>query len=538
MNNNQFQMTGFLTRFTLKKDRLKLLIWAVVLISLFVGVASKFTSLYGNQQAIDEVIKTLKTPAMVSLFGKMPKHVFTSADVFAAEMTVFMAIISCIMNYYFVIRNTRGEEESGILEMIQAHSVGRLANLSATIIESFILNFGIGLIYALGLQFANLSGTDLNGNFLLGLGLASCGFMFASIAAVVSQLSDNTRSATTLAYLVFGIMYIARMITDVTDSHYTWFVPLGWVEKLSTYQQNNWLPVILMLILSVILVLITFYLNSHRDLGSGLIATKPGRASASPLLHDPLTLFWRLNRVSILVWFFGILILGMTYGSIFNTIGDIVKTNPMFKQLLSTSAIDNANLLIVKQFIGMLMIVFAVLALIPGISLINYLKKGEDKGYLEIIHATPTSRLKLYSSMIFISVITVTIVLFAGNLGLYLGGNAVMKQNLPLEIFQRNLLGYWPATMIFLGISACLVGWLPKLISLNFGYLIISFFIQYFGKLLKLPDWTEKLTPFGYLAKVPVKAFNPTTFWFQLALALILIVIGYIGYRRRDLVIN
>ena len=253
------------------------------------------------------------------------------------------------------------------------------------------------MIYALGLQFANLSGTDLNGNFLLGLGLASCGFMFASIAAVVSQLSDNTRSATILAYLIFGIMYIARMITDVTDSHYTWFVPLGWVEKLSTYQQNNWLPVILMLILSVILVLIAFYLNLHRDLGSGLIATKPGRASASPLLHDPLTLFWRLNRVSILVWFFGILILGMTYGSIFNTIGDIVKTNPMFKQLLSTSAIDNANLLIVKQFIGMLMIVFAVLALIPGISLINYLKKGEDKGYLEIIHATPTSRLKLYS---------------------------------------------------------------------------------------------------------------------------------------------
>ncbi|WP_334331926.1 ABC transporter permease [Companilactobacillus sp. HBUAS59544] len=538
MKNNQFQMTGFLTRFTLKKDHLKLLVWAVVLISLFVGVASKFTSLYGNRQAIDEIIKTLKTPAMVSLFGKMPKNAFTSADVFAAEMTVFMAIISCIMNYYFVIRNTRGEEESGILEMIQAHSVGRLANLSATIVESFLLNFGIGLIYALGLQFANLSGTDLNGNFLLGLGLASCGFMFAGIATVVSQLSDNTRNTTTLAYLVFGIMYIARMITDVTNPHYTWFVPLGWVEKFSTYQQNNWLPVILMLVLSVILVLTAFYLNLHRDLGSGLIATKPGRASASPLLHDPLTLFWRLNRVSILVWFFGILILGMTYGSIFNTIGDIVKTNPMFKQLLSTSAIDNANLLIVKQFIGVLMIVFAVLALIPGISLINYLKKGEDKGYLEIIHATPTSRLKLYSSMVFLSVITMTIIFFAGNLGLYLGGNAVMKQNLPLEIFQRNLLGYWPATMIFLGISACLVGWLPKLISLNFGYLIISFFIQYFGKLLKLPDWTEKLTPFGYLTKVPVKDFNPTTFWFQLALALILIVIGYIGYRRRDLVIN
>lgn len=538
MRSEKFQKTFFLTRFSFKRDWLKLSVWAIVLIGLFVGVAAKFTSLYGSKASIDQIIKTLKSPAMVSLFGKMPAGPYTTADVFAAEMTVFMAIVAAVMNFYFIIHNTRGEEESGILEMIQAHSVGRLSNLSAALVESFIFNFGIGLIYAIGLQFAGLTGTDTNGNFLLGLGLGAAGFMFASLAAVLAQLTDNSRTATILSYLIFGIMYIARMITDISNSKYTWYVPMGWVEKFSTYKDNNWLPLFLMLFLSVILILVAFYLNSHRDVGSGLIATRPGRATASDFLRGPLSLFWRLNRVSIIVWFLGIMILGATYGSIFNTVGDIIKTNPMMKQLLSTSAINTANLLIIKEFIAVLLIVFAALALIPGISLVNYLKSGESKGYLEIIHATQTSRFKLFFSIVGLATITSVAVLFAGIYGLSAGGNAVMNKPIAMSVFMRGFYGYLSPMLVMLSISIFLIGWLPKLSVLNYGYLVLAFMIQYFGKLLKLPDWTDKLTPFGFINHVPVKNFDVATFWWQIGIAVILVIIGYLGYRRRDLIIN
>lgn len=538
MRSERFQKTFFLTRFSFKRDWFKLTIWAIVLISLFVGVAAKFTGLYGSKSAVDQIIKTLKTPAMVSLFGKMPAGPYTTADVFASEMTVFMAIIAAVMNFYFIIHNTRGEEESGILEMIQAHSVGRLSNLAAALLESFIFNFGIGLVYSVGLQFANLTGTDFNGNFLLGLGLGAVGFMFACIAAVIAQLTDNSRTTTIFAYLVFGIMYIARMITDVSHPKYTWFVPMGWVEKFSTYKDNNWLPVLLMIGLSLILIIIAFYLNSHRDIGSGMIATKPGRATASAFLRGPLSLFWRLNRISILVWFFGIMILGATYGSVFNTIGDILKTNPMLKQLLNTKAINAANVLIIKEFLAILMIVFAALALVPGISLINYLKSGEAKGYLEIIHSTSTSRFKLFFSIMGLATVTSIAVLFGGIYGLYAGGNAVMSHHIAMSVFMRGFYGYLSPLLLMLGISAFLLGWLPKLTALNYGYLVLAFFIQYFGKLLKLPDWTEKLTPFGFIKHVPVSNFDVATFWWQIGIAVLLVAIGYIGYRRRDLIIN
>jgi Putative exporter of polyketide antibiotics len=293
-----------------------------------------------------------------------------------------------------------------------------------------------------------------------------------------------------------------------------------------------------MLGLSIILVLVAFFLNSHRDIGSGLIATRPGRKRASAFLRGPISLFWRLNRTSILVWFFGILILGATYGSVFNTIGDILKTNPMLKQLLDTSAVNTANLLIIKQFIAILMIVFGALALVPGFSIINYLKTGESKGYLEVIHSTPTSRLRLFSSALLLAVVVSSAVLFAGGLGLYAGGNAVMNQHLDFNIFWKAFIGYLSPVLVMLGISTCLIGWLPKLSSLNYGYLVLAFFIQYFGKLLKLPDWTKNLTPFGFINQVPVKNFDPATFWWQIIIAVVLIVIGYFGYRNRDLIQN
>lgn len=538
MINEQFKKTLFLTRFNFKRDWLKIIIWAVALIALFVGVAAKFTGLYGTQTAIDQIIKTLKTPAMISLFGKMPSGPYTTADVFASEMTVFMTIVAVIMNFSFIIHATRGEEETGTLEIIQSHSVGRLSNLSSALLENFLINLVIGLIYAIGLEFAGLTGTNTNGNFLLGLGLGLAGFMFSTIAAVIAQLTDNSRSATILSYIVFGIMYLARMITDISHPRATWYIPLGWVEKFSTYKDNNWLPVILMFCLSFIMIFIAFTLNNHRDIGSGIIAIRSGKSNASPFLRGPLSLFWRLNRVSLIVWLFGLMILGATYGSVFNTIGDILKTNPLLKQLLNTQAINAANILIIKEFLAILMIVFAILALVPGLMLINYLKTGEEKGYLELIHSKPIGRLKLFNSILALAIVAAAIIFFAGILGLYFGGNAVMKYPIALSIFMRGYLGYLSPMLIMLGISACLVGWLPKLVVLNYGYIVVTFFIQYFGKLLKLPDWSKKISPFGFINQVPVKNFDVSTFWWQIAIGIILIVIGYLGYRRRDLLIN
>ena len=46
-------------------------------------------------------------------------------------------------------------------------------------------------------------------------------------------------------------------------------------------------------------------MRSRRDLGSGLLAARPGPAEGSPRLADALVLAWRVHRTAIWSWTVG-----------------------------------------------------------------------------------------------------------------------------------------------------------------------------------------------------------------------------------------
>lgn len=126
MKHDAYQQSGFLTRFNLHRDWLVILIWALILGGLMAAVAFKFNDLYGSRSSIAAIVTTLKMPAMVSMFGTfVARAPYTTADIFASEMMVFMALFMAVMNIYFAVRNTRGEESNGMLELIRSHAVGK-----------------------------------------------------------------------------------------------------------------------------------------------------------------------------------------------------------------------------------------------------------------------------------------------------------------------------------------------------------------------------------------------------------------------------
>ncbi len=105
------------------------------------------------------------------------------------------------------------------------------------------------------------------------------------------------------------------------------------------------------------------------------------------VLTGPMSLVWRLHRVSIVFWSIGLLILGVTYGSIFNTIGDILKSNPTMQTVFGKGAVDAANHQILLNFLSIIVIVCIGLAVIPTVQIMNSLKSDQEKGYLENIYA-------------------------------------------------------------------------------------------------------------------------------------------------------
>lgn len=539
MKRNNYQQSGFLTRFNLRRDWFLILIWLLILGGLMASVAFKFNDLYGTPTSIASIVSTLKMPAMVSLFGAfVAKPPYTTADVFASEMVVFMALFMAVMNIFFAVRNTRGEESNGMLELIRSHAVGKQSPLLAATLELFLINLFVGLVYFGGLQVSGMHGTSIEGNLLIGLGLATSGFMFGSTALLMAQISDNPRGATMLSYLFLGVTYLIRMVTDVENADLTWWSPFGWVEKMSIYHENNWLPVIFSLVLTIVLLFLTFYASRHRDVDAGLIATRGGRKRATVLLSGPFSLVLRLDRLSLIVWIISLAILGISYGSIFGTVGDLLKTNPLMGSLLGQSALNAAGRMIALKFAALLMIVFAVLATVPSVQTLLRINGDERKGWLEQLHAKAVSRAKIFSSYAAVAFIIGTLSLLAAVSGIWLANTTVMDDPLSFARLCRGFLGYLPALYVILGISVLIIGWFPRLQTIIWALPVYGLISLYFGNLMNIPDWAQKITPYGWINDVPVKSVDWPQLTLMMVLAVILFIVDFIGYRHRDLIEN
>lgn len=118
------------------------------------SVAYKFEGIYGTSSSIAAIENTLKSPAMVALFGKFDIPARQSADVFGTEMIIFMALMMVIMNIYFAIRGSRSEEDSGLTELLVSHSIGRMSNIMAISLELLLVNAIVGILFGLGIQFS------------------------------------------------------------------------------------------------------------------------------------------------------------------------------------------------------------------------------------------------------------------------------------------------------------------------------------------------------------------------------------------------
>lgn len=535
-----FAKTGQLLRLNLRRDWLKITCWLIGLVGLMAGAAAKFNGLYGTPKTMGTIITTLKTPAMVSLLGPFTaKAPYSVALVYAAEMMVFMGLFTAMMNIYFAIHATRADEDSGVLELIRAHSVGRFSALTAAIGELVCLNLLAGVLEALGLQASGMTGMDQAGNWLFGLGLAMFGLMFGIFSCFFAQVATSARGATILSYSWLGLLYVVRMGTDVKNPDATWWTIYGWIEKLDIYGQNHWLPVVLMLAMSLVIGTLTYAVGATRDVGAGLLPDRRGRRHASRFLAGPLSLVARLERTSTSIWLIGLLILGATYGSIFGTAGDLLKSNPMMAKLIGTAATDAANRAIVLSFANKLTIIFAVLATIPGLITVFRLNGDERKGYFEQLHARSVSRAHLYFAIAGFGLIVSLASFGLAICGMYLAGVASMGANMPdFSRFMRGFWGFAPALITSIGVGALLAGCLPKWQNITWILPAYGFFSLYLGALMNFPKWATQLTPFGWVNTVPLKTVNVGTAIWMTALGIALVVVGFAAYKRRDLLVN
>lgn len=522
--------------FALKKDYKKIILWQLGLLALFIMAANKVAALYVNKASIAAMFQTLKTPAMIAILGKFSLTQSASvASLYAAEMLVFTSLIITIMNISIALHSL-SNQENGASELLNAAIKSKNSVLAVSFCEMVIVNLITSVVCYISLVIVNLPGATLAGNLLFSLAMGCFGLFFSMVVFLVCQLVSNNQA--TISYVILAVLFVARMLTDVRNPDYTSWTIYGLIEKLNVYISNNYQPVLILFALTLIFCAVAYLLHRNKDWGVGIIPSFAYHKKSSKLLSNQFTLVSRLNIVSVLAWIIGLVLLGIMYGSIYGDIGNLLKSNPTLGRIISKAAVHESNKIVIFAFTNKIATIFAILATIPGLNVINKLNTDEQKGYLELIHSSQ-SRLKTYLSYLINAYLIAGIVFILGASSLIVSGQKnSLVGNINLARLWRIVPGYLSSALAVLAIASLIMAFLPKFQKLSWILPLYGVFTSYLGGILKLPKWMNKLTPYGWVNNVPTACVD----WKQVSLILCLIIalsiVSYYGYKNRDLLVN
>jgi len=520
-----------LARFILRRERISLLIWIISIVSFIAMMPIIYEGMYPTEADLQSAMLMMDNPAFIALLGPN-QGVYTIGALFTQEILLITIIIVAIMNILFGIRHTRTDEELGRLEMIRSLPVGRLANLSATLLVSLATNATIAILVGFGLLATGGEGIDLASSLLFGAVLGVSGLLFASITALFAQLTNSSRSAKGYAFTFLLVAYIIRAVGDVGNELLSHISPLGLVLKTEAYVNNYWWPLGVILIQAIMITLIAFYLNILRDLGAGFLAEKAGPKSASIFLKSPLGLSWRLLKNMIFAWTIGSLIIGFSFGAILGEAKTHLAGNEVLQTLLGST---NHDASLIEQFIPFLILLIAIIIAIPLVFVILKLKSEEKHNLTEHLFGRAVSKIQVITGYLFIAIASSIIFCLTVATGFWLGGLISLDEPINFTTFLSATLILLPALWIKIGFAVFLLGWLPKLTNIAILYLGYSSFVAFFGLMLNLPQWLMQLSPFEHIPGLPVDKMNWQSVIVVTFIALVLTVTGVVGYQKRDI---
>jgi ABC-2 type transport system permease protein len=525
--------TWSLVRLILRRDRLRLSVWVVLLALVPLGTASAFIELYPDAVSREQLAATVSSsPSLVAVLG--PLYDSSIGGLVTWRVGVIAAFLIGLMAVLTVIRHTREEEETGRRELLGATVLGRHAPLAAALTVAIGTALIIGLVLAGGLTGMGLPSA---GSVAFGLGLTAVAATFAGFGALAAQLTEGASSAKAIGIAGIGVAYLLRIAGDVSEASgmlwLSWLSPIGWFSQLRPYGGERWWVFALWGGLTLVFVTVAIAISARRDVAAGAFPPRPGPAEAGPGLRGVGGLGWRLQRGALIGWALGIGILGMVYGGAADSIGDMIEGNPQLAQIIEQMGGEQG---LTDTYFSFVVGVIALLAAAYAIRAVLRLRGEEDGLRAEPVLATATPRPRwAWSHLVYGLIGPVVILALAGLLGglTYgvISGDVAGQVPRVLAAAMVQL----PAVWILTGIAMALYGLAPALVGLSWGALIACLVLGQLGQILQFPQWTLNLSPFTHTPNFPAQDIDLVPIVAMLSIAIVLIGSGLIGFRRRDI---
>jgi ABC-2 type transport system permease protein len=521
-----------LSRLILRRDRILLPLWVLILAVIPSSYSSATASLFGTETARRAFAQgILDSPAQLAMLGPL---FGTGVGPLTAWRSGLVYVIVGLASLLTVIRHTRSEEEAGRRELLGATVVGRPAGLAAALLVTGIADLVLGLVASVALAGTQL---PLAGSLALGLGLTAVGWVFAAIGAAAAQLTEGARAARGIAVGVLAGAYILRAVGDSTGTHgasswLSWLSPVGWAQQARPFADVRWWAFAPILVTTAVLGGLALAVCARRDHGAGLYPTRPGPRTASPGLRTPLALAWRLHRGALLGWSVGFTVLGVVVGAAAGSLVNQVGGNRQMAELLRRIG-GTANL--VDAYLAAAMSVLGLAGSAYAISAALRLRSEEEALRAEPVLATAVGRVRWVASHLTFALAGPALAVAAGGAGM--GVVRALTTGRAVEI-GRGLgaaLAQLPAIWVLAGLALALFGLAPRWTAVSWGVLGAYVLLGQIGELLSLPRWALDLSPFSHLPRLPGGSAPAAPLIWLCLVAAGLVVAGTVGFRRRDL---
>ena len=181
-------------------------------------------------------------------------------------------------------------------------------------------------------------------------------------------------------------------------------------------------------------------------------------------------------------------------------------------------------------------VLVAIICIAPVFILVFKLRSEEKDQRVDYILSGAVSRTKYFAGHVVMGFAASVVMPFIAATGMWATGRIMMDEPIAFHTMLRAMMVYVPALWVMLGLAVLLIGLLPKAVMLCWTYFAYIFVAGFFGDLLGMPEWSLRLSPVGFVPRLPLDEVNARTLLALSAIALCLMALGFIFYRRRDVV--
>jgi ABC-2 type transport system permease protein len=527
------------------RDSRRAIIAAAVLLGLvFIGITGAIASQFNTPESRAEMVALINSvpPILAGLAGPVV-NVGTMGGYLQYKYGTFFPIILSLWSVLALSGTLASEMHRGSMEFLASTGLSR-RKIALEKLSGHLTGLAIAFVVTLisitiaGASFAALPGDEISVTQAFGysiwmvlMALAAGAVAFALAPFVGRGAAAGIAGFITIAGFVLN-GYQAAVPALAPLANLTWF---GWTSAhLPLAGQFDWPSVVFLAIFVVVMLAIGLYAFGRRDIGVTTAVPTPRLPRALVGLRGPTSRAIGHNLGAAIAWGVGIGIFGLLLAGASGSFTDTLNNSPDFSNLLKT-IFPNVDFSGVGGFLQLLFIEIGIVLIgLAAATLASGWASDETSGRLEFLLATPLSRIRWAGNTAIGVLVDMALVVVLTAIGIAIGG-ATAGGDLLTPLTGTFVLFAYGAALIGIGVA---VGglWATRLAAPVVALVVLlTWLLQILGPLFNLPDFVQQLALTNHYGQPMVGVWDWGGIALSLGIAVLGVVIGAWGFKRRDL---